>query len=188
MASSVLPLLQRPLATKCLRTIVSSNLWLCGLGESLSSPWSVSGLLICRRWFEGAELLIDPSHLKPALRSVLSTYTRWSWLTLGLSTRGGSDPCLLSGCSGCGYFQFCCLAFTLGILASTNPPLTFSPLGLLGITRKNEDLMTTETNLRWNPVILVWFSKFLAQRIFKADCVWLTKGKLLLGCGEPRDI
>ncbi len=57
---SVPPLLQRFSATKCLRAIVSSELWLRSLGGPDFSPHSVSGLSIRRRRFEGAGLLMDP--------------------------------------------------------------------------------------------------------------------------------
>ncbi len=146
---------------------MSSKLWLGSLEESLSSPQSVSELLIHHCWFEGAELLMDPSHLEPALRSVLSTYTRW--LMLGLSAWGGSNPTLLSGCSGCCYFQSCCLSFTSGVTCFHKSCFDLFTSRVTRNHKENKDLMTTETNLWWNPVILVRFSKFLAQLVFKAS-------------------
>jgi hypothetical protein len=127
--------------------ILSSELWLRSLGDSdfLFTQLRGSRCVVAdsrvrsRRWILSLEGSVE-------VRSIHS-YQRTFGLMLGSFTRSGSGPRLLSGCGG--YVCFCDSAVwlsPLGLLASTNPPCTFSPLGLLGIVREDEDLMTAKSD------------------------------------------
>ncbi len=143
-ASSVPPLLRRFSAMECLRSYPPS----CGF-----VAWEILIFLFTQLW--GSRCVVADSRVQ-GRRWILSlegsvevrsihSYQRTLGLILGSFTRSGSDPQLLSGCGG--YVCFCDSAVwlsPLGLLASTNPPCTFSPLGLLGIVREAEDLMTAK--------------------------------------------
>ena len=127
--------------------ILSSELWLRSLGDSDFLFTQLRGSrcvvadsrVLSRRWILSLEGSVE-------VRSIHS-YQRTFGLMLGSFTRSGSGPRLLSGCGG--YVCFCDSAVwlsPLGLLASTNPPCTFSPLGLLGIVREDEDLMTAKSD------------------------------------------
>ncbi len=145
--------LQQTLARRCPHPIMSSELWLDSLGEFFLFVSLVNlRALDSASLFEDAELLMDPPLLRVALRSALSTYTSWFQLGIGLVNWGGRDPHLFSGCCGCD-FQFSCLAFTSRVTCFSLSPSVLFTSRATSNHRENEDLMMTETNLRWNPAI-----------------------------------